>query len=45
MFKSGIMVLSGREKTDMIDTDVSVGWMLQPTAGAVVNEREKVNVT
>jgi hypothetical protein len=45
MFKFGIVVLSEREKTDMTDTDVSVGWMLQPTAGAVVKEREKDNVT
>jgi hypothetical protein len=38
MFKSGMVVLTWREKTD---ADVAVGWMLQPTAGAVVGERER----
>jgi hypothetical protein len=28
MVKSIMVVLSGREKTDMADTDVAMGWML-----------------
>jgi hypothetical protein len=40
MFKSGMVVLTWREKTD---ADVAVDWMLQPTAGAVVGEREREN--
>jgi hypothetical protein len=31
-----MMVLTGREKVD-----VAVGWMLLPTAGTVVGERER----
>jgi hypothetical protein len=34
MLKCRIVVLTGREKTD-----VAVGWMLQSVAGAVVGER------
>jgi hypothetical protein len=36
MVKSVMMVLTGREKVD-----VAVGWMLLPTAGTVVGERER----
>jgi hypothetical protein len=36
MVKSGMMVLAGREKTDMI-----MSWKLQPTAETVVDEREE----
>jgi hypothetical protein len=28
MHKSGNVVLTGREKADMTDTDVAMGWML-----------------
>jgi hypothetical protein len=38
MVKYRMRVLTGRKKTD-----VAVGWMLQPTAGAVVDEREREN--
>jgi hypothetical protein len=41
MVKYEIMVLIEREKTDVADADVAVGWMLQPAAEAVVNERER----
>jgi hypothetical protein len=36
MVKSEMVVLTRREKAD-----VAMGWMLQPTAGAVVGKREK----
>jgi hypothetical protein len=36
MVKFGMMVLTRREMVD-----VAVGWMLQPTAGTVVGERER----
>jgi hypothetical protein len=45
MVKSGMVVLTRREKVDMADTDVVVGWMLQPAVGTVVDKREKANVT
>jgi hypothetical protein len=38
MVKSGMVMLTGREK---VDTDVVVGWMLQPTFEALVGERER----
>jgi hypothetical protein len=41
MVKSGMVVLTGREKTDMVDANVAVGWMLQPAAKGVVCERER----
>jgi hypothetical protein len=28
IIKSGIVVLTEREKDDMVDTDVAMGWML-----------------
>jgi hypothetical protein len=40
MIKSRMVVLTGREKGDGADANVVVGWMLQPTAGALVGERE-----
>jgi hypothetical protein len=36
MVKFGMVVLIGREKTDML-----VGWILQPAARVVVGERER----
>jgi hypothetical protein len=36
MVKSRIVVLTGKEKTD-----VAVCWMMQPTAGAMLGERER----
>jgi hypothetical protein len=30
-----------RQKTDVIDADVIVSWMLQPVVGAVLDERER----
>jgi hypothetical protein len=41
MVKSGMVVLAEREKTDMTDVNVIVGWTLQPIAGAMVGERER----
>jgi hypothetical protein len=41
MVKSGIVMLTGREKADVADADVAVGWKLQPAAGTVVGERER----
>jgi hypothetical protein len=41
--KSEMMVLIRREKTDVADTDVSVDWMLQHAAGAVLDERKIEN--
>jgi hypothetical protein len=36
-----MVVLTVKEKTDMADIDVVVGWMLQPATGAVVDKRER----
>jgi hypothetical protein len=36
MVKFGMVVLIGREKTDVV-----VGWILQPAARPVVGERER----
>jgi hypothetical protein len=41
MVKSGMMVLTGREKANLGDTNVVVGSMLQLVAGVVLSEREK----
>jgi hypothetical protein len=41
MVKSGMVVLTRRKKADVTDADVTVGWMLQPAAGAVLGERER----
>jgi hypothetical protein len=41
MVKSGMVVLTGREKADVTDADVLVCWKLQPAAGTVVDERER----
>jgi hypothetical protein len=41
MIKSEMVVLTRREKTDVTDADVAIGWKLQPTAGTVVGERER----
>jgi hypothetical protein len=43
MVKSVIMVLIGREKTNLDDADVVVGSMLQLVAGVVLSERERKN--
>jgi hypothetical protein len=43
MVKSGMMVLIGREKTNLGDADVVVGSMLQLVAGVVLSERERKN--
>jgi hypothetical protein len=40
MIKSRMMVLTEREKGDMADAYVVVGWMVQPTAGALMGEGE-----
>jgi hypothetical protein len=39
--KSGMVVLTGREKTNVTDTDMVVDWKLQPTTGTVLGERER----
>jgi hypothetical protein len=41
MVNSGMVVLIGREKADVTDTDVAVGWKLQPAAGTIVGKRER----
>jgi hypothetical protein len=41
--KSGMMVLTGKEKAHIADADVAVSWMLHPAAGAVLDEREREN--
>jgi hypothetical protein len=43
MIKSEILVLTGKEKTDVVDIDVTMGWMLQPAVRVVVDEREREN--
>ena len=35
-----MVLLTEREKADVSDADVAVGWKLQPAAGTVVGERE-----
>jgi hypothetical protein len=32
-----MVMLTEREKTDVADVDVVMGWMLQPAAGALVD--------
>jgi hypothetical protein len=41
MVKSRMMVLTGREKANVADADVAVGWKLQPAAGTVVGDSER----
>jgi hypothetical protein len=41
IIKSEMVVLTGREKADMPDADVVVGWMLHPAVGTVMDERER----
>jgi hypothetical protein len=41
MVKSGMVVLTGREKIDVIDNDVAVDWILQSVTEAVVGKRER----
>jgi hypothetical protein len=36
-----MMVLIRREKTDVIDADVAMSWMLQRATETMVGEREK----
>jgi hypothetical protein len=36
-----MVVLTVKKKTDMVDIDVVVGWMLQPATGAVMDKRER----
>jgi hypothetical protein len=43
MVKSRMLVLIRREKTDVTDADVVMGWMLQPTIVAMLGEREREN--
>jgi hypothetical protein len=43
MVKSVMIVLIGREKTNLNDADVVVGSMLQLVAGVVLSERERKN--
>jgi hypothetical protein len=43
MVKSGIVVLTGREKADVANADVAVGWILEATAKALVVERKRGN--
>jgi hypothetical protein len=43
MVKSVMIVLIGREKTNLDDADVVVGSMLQLVAGVVLSERERKN--
>jgi hypothetical protein len=43
MIKSEILVLTGKEKTDVVDIDVTMDWMLQPAVRVVVDEREREN--
>jgi hypothetical protein len=39
--KSGMVVLTGREKTNVTDADMAVDWKLQPTTRTVLGERER----
>ena len=41
MVKSGMVLLTGRERVDVADADVAMGWKLQAAAGTVVDERER----
>jgi hypothetical protein len=41
MVKSGMVVLTVREKLDVADADVTVGWKLQSAAETVVSEKER----
>jgi hypothetical protein len=41
MVKCGMVVLTGRKKTDVSDVDVAMSWMLYPAAGALVVERKR----
>jgi preprotein translocase subunit Sec63 len=45
MVKSKMMVLTGREKTNVADIDVTVSWKLQTAAETVVGERVRKNLT
>jgi hypothetical protein len=38
-----MVVLTGRDKADVTDVDVTVYWMLQPTAEVLVDERKREN--
>jgi hypothetical protein len=41
MVKSEMGEMTGRDKADVTDADVAVGWNLQPAAWTVVDERER----
>jgi hypothetical protein len=41
LVKCGMVVLTEREKPDVTDADVVVGWMLWATGRALVVERER----
>jgi hypothetical protein len=41
MIMSRMVVLTDRENTDVVDANVDVDWMLQPTAGALMGERRE----
>jgi hypothetical protein len=43
MVKSEMVVLTGREKADVANADVAVGWILEATAKALVVERKRGN--
>jgi hypothetical protein len=41
MMELGMMELTEREKNDVSDADMTMGWKLQLAAGAVVGERKR----
>jgi cation transport regulator ChaC len=41
MVKSGMVLLTEREKADITNADVTANWKLQTAAGTVVNARER----
>jgi hypothetical protein len=41
MVKSGMVLLTEREKADITNADVTVNWKLQTVAETVVNARER----
>jgi hypothetical protein len=43
MVKSGMVVLTGIEKADVANADVTVGWILKATTEALVVERKRGN--
>jgi hypothetical protein len=41
MVKSGMVMLTEREKADLVDADVTVDWMLMSAIKVLVGDREK----